>query len=154
MELPQGTLLAIWRPTKTRFTIQEHQTKTKWEGLGQELNISNNSFSLFCVNEWYKLDSSLREAKSIKYIKSRFKEIVNLKQKSLFPIHDPVGIKLLSRLQLKLSHLSEHKFRHNFKDAPSPTCDCGWESETTDHFFLRCPCFPEIDKNSYIACLR
>ena len=44
MELPQGTLLAISTPTKTRFTIQEHQTKTKSEGLGQELNIPNNRF--------------------------------------------------------------------------------------------------------------
>ena len=32
-------------------------------------------------------------------------------------------------------------FRHNFKIALSPMCDCGSETETTDHFFLRCPFF-------------
>ena len=53
-----------------------------------------------------------------------------------FAIHDPAGVKLLSRLWLKFSHLNKHKFRHNFKDAPSPMCDCGSETETTDHFFL------------------
>ena len=56
----------------------------------------------------------------------------------VFAIHDPAGVKLLSRLQLKFSHLYKHKFRHNFKNALSPMCDWGSETETTDHFFLRC----------------
>ena len=72
-----------------------------------------------------------------------FKEFFNLKQKSLFAIHDPVGAKLLSGLRLKFSHLNKHKFCHNFKDAPSPMCDYGSETETRDHFFLRCPFFAE-----------
>ena len=42
MEQPQDTLLAIGTATIT----QEHQTKTISEGLRQELNISNNGFSL------------------------------------------------------------------------------------------------------------
>ena len=67
------------------------------------------------------------------------KDFLSLKQKSFFAIHDPAGVKLLSRL--KFSHLNEHKFRHNFKDALSPMCDCGSKTETTDHFFLRCPFF-------------
>ena len=77
-----------------------------------------------------------------------FKEFFNLKQKSLFAILDPVGVKLLSRLRLKFSHLNEHKFCHNFKDAPSPMCDCGSDTETTDRFFLRCPFLQKIDKIS------
>ena len=97
------------------------------------------SFFPFC--EWYKLDISLREAKNIKCFKSMLKDFFNMKQKSLFAIHDPAGVKLLSRLRLKFSHLNEHKFRHNFKDALSPMCDCGSEIEATDHFFLRCPFF-------------
>ena len=63
------------------------------------------------------------------------KDFFNLKQKSLFVFHDPVGVKLLSMLQLKFSHLNEYKFCHNFKDALSPMCDCASETET-DHFFL------------------
>ena len=38
------------------------------------------------------------------------KDLFNLKQKSLLAIHDLVGIKLLSRLRVKFSHLNEHKF--------------------------------------------
>ena len=34
-----------------------------------------------------------------------------------------------------------NKFRHNFKDCVSPMCDCGAETETTSHFFLRCQFF-------------
>ena len=80
----------------------------------------NQSFSPFFVNARHKQDSSMRKAKSTKRLKSMFKEFFNLKQRSLFAIHDPVGVKLLSRLRLKFSHLNEHKFRHNFKDAASP----------------------------------
>ena len=29
-------------------------------------------------------------------------------------MHDPVGVKLLTRLRLQLSHPNEHKFRHDF----------------------------------------
>ena len=38
------------------------------------------------------------------------------KECSVFNIFDPVGLKLLTRLRVNLSHLREHKFRHNFLD--------------------------------------
>ena len=98
------------------------------------------SFFPFCVNKWCKLDISLRKFENIKRFKSMLKDFVNLKQKSLFASHDP-GVKLLSSLRLNFSHLNEHKFCHNFKDTLSPMCDCGSETESTDHFFLCCPFF-------------
>ena len=48
---------------------------------------------------------------------------------------------LLSRLRLKFSHLSEHKFYHNFKYTLSPMRGCGPETKTADHFFLALPIF-------------
>ena len=69
------------------------------------------------------------------------KNFFSLNQRSLFLIHDPVGVKLLTRLQLQFSHLNEHKFRHNFKDCMSPMRDYGAETETTSHFFLCCQFF-------------
>ena len=59
-----------------------------------------------------------------------------MNQTSLFSIHDSVDVKLLTRLRLQFSHLNEHKFRHT-----SPIRDCGAETETTSHFFLRCQFF-------------
>ena len=56
-------------------------------------------------------------------------------------MHNPLDVKLLTRLRLKFSRLNEHKFRHNFKHWVSPICDCGAETKTTSHFFLRCKSF-------------
>ena len=56
---------------------------------------------------------------------------------SLFSIHDPQGVKLLSRIRLDFSHLNEHKFRHNFKECASPMYGCGLAIKLTEHFFLR-----------------
>ena len=53
-----------------------------------------------------------------------------------YKIYDLLGIKLLTRLWLGFSHISEHKFRHN--DSPNPLCSCSLETESTLHFFLCC----------------
>ena len=58
---------------------------------------------------------------------------------SSFGCHNSIGIKLLTRLQLGLSHLSEHKFKHGLQDTLNPLCSCGKEVETTFHFLLSCP---------------
>ena len=39
-------------------------------------------------------------------------------------------------MRLGLSHLADHKFRHNFQDCLNPICSCGQEIETTSHFLL------------------
>ena len=66
-------------------------------------------------------------------------KLFSLQERSLFYIYDPTGVKLLTTVRLKFSHLNEHKFRHNFKDTVvAAMCDCGTETETTEHFFLRC----------------
>ena len=91
-----------------------------------------------------------RDAESIKQFKSMINNFFSLNQIffgyffdifSLFLIHAPVGVKLLTRLWLQFSHLNEHKFRHSSKDCVSPMCNCGAEIETTSHFFLLCQFF-------------
>ena len=52
--------------------------------------------------------------------------------------HTPIGIRLITRLHLGLSHLNEHNFRHNFADCVNPLCYCSIKAETTFHFFLHC----------------
>ena len=58
---------------------------------------------------------------------------------SIFNFHNPKGIKLITRLKLCLSHLREHKFRHNFQDTLSSICSCRDDIETTIHYLLHCP---------------
>ena len=55
---------------------------------------------------------------------------------STHKISDPLRIKLLTRLRLGFSHLSEHKFKYNFADSLSPLCSCSLETESTLLFFL------------------
>ena len=54
---------------------------------------------------------------------------------STFNVHNPHGIKLLTSLRVRLSHLYEHKFRHS----QDPLCKGGRYLETTIiHYFLHC----------------
>ena len=38
--------------------------------------------------------------------------------------HNPIGIKYITRIQLGLSHLQEHKSKHSFQDSINPMCNC------------------------------
>ena len=65
-----------------------------------------------------------------------------MKRPSLNPeddIHNPSGLRLLTRSRLGQSHLNEHKSNqiqqiHN----ANPLCTCSLEIESTSHFFLHC----------------
>ena len=56
-------------------------------------------------------------------------------------VHNAKGVKPLTRLRVGVSHLKEHKFRHNFEDTINPLCSCGNFVESTAHFFLHCTHF-------------
>ena len=64
--------------------------------------------------------------------------ITEKKENSLFSIHNPFGVKILTRLRLQLSHLNERKFRHDFENTISPMCPFNTEIERNEHFLLRC----------------
>ena len=40
-----------------------------------------------------------------------------------------------------MSHLREHKFKHNSQDSLNPICSCSSDIESTSHFVLQCPTF-------------
>ena len=60
---------------------------------------------------------------------------------SIYNCHNPKGGKLITRLRLGLSHLREHKFKHNLQDSINPLCNCGHDIESTTHYLLHCPLF-------------
>ena len=92
-----------------------------------------NTFFRYCINEWNNL---IRNSKSV----AAFKNLLNAKKKEnpIFSIYDPLGVKLLTRLELQFSHPNEHKFRHGSGETINAMCACGSEVETTEHFLLRC----------------
>ena len=61
---------------------------------------------------------------------------LNLSDQFLIVCLIPHGIKRLTRLRVGLTHLREHKFRHNFQDFLDPFCNYGQHIKTTIHFFL------------------
>ena len=64
------------------------------------------------------------------------------KPANVYRIHHPRGLKLLTRPRLGLSHLREHKFRHNFNDTSDLFCLCSTNNlETSGHFLLHCPIY-------------
>ena len=52
-----------------------------------------------------------------------------------------MGIKLVTRIRLGLSHLQEHKFKHSFQDTLNPFCNCGMDVESSTYFLLPCPSY-------------
>ena len=55
-----------------------------------------------------------------------------------------MGLKLLTRLRLGLSHLNENRFNHNFHGCINPLCSCSLAIESTTHFLLHCHHFSNI----------
>ena len=85
-----------------------------------------------------KLDPVLRELENISLFKKSLLRFIRPKAMPVYGLMDPPGLKLLT-------HLKEHKFRHNFRDTLVPFCNCGLlESETTNHFLLRCTSFSDL----------
>ena len=105
----------------------------------QDTIISRIHSSTIC--EWSNLDCKIRKSGSLWIFKKNLLNFIRPCANSIFNIHNPYGIKLLTRLRLGLSHLCDHKFRHCFQDTLNPLCDCGNDTETTTHFFLHCPSF-------------
>ena len=46
---------------------------------------------------------------------------------------------MITRLQLGLSHLRDHKFKYSFQDCLNPICSCGTEVETTAPYLFQPP---------------
>ena len=76
------------RVYKTRASSEHNNIKR----FGTRTENFKQSFFPFCVNEWCKLDISLRKAENFKRCKSMLKDFFSLKQKPLFVVHDPVGV--------------------------------------------------------------
>ena len=96
------------------------------------------NFFPYCTKEWTQLNHDIKEIESIKKLKKALIMIIRTKENSVFGVPDIYGVKLLTCLRLKFSHLNEHKFRHNFNDTINPMCNCGAATETTIRYLLCC----------------
>ena len=97
-----------------------------------------NSFLPSAVIQWNKLDNNIQNSESVRAFKKQILKFFRPSPNSTFNLHNPHGIKLPTILRVGLSHLREHKFRHNFQHSLDPFCNCGRHIETTIYFFLHC----------------
>ena len=107
-------------------------------------NIFKYLFFPYSIVEWNKLDHILRNSKFYSVFKNSLLNIGRPMPKPTFNIHNPLGLKMLTRLRLGLSHLNEHRFNSNFEDCINLLCSYSLEVESTVHFFLHCRNFVNI----------
>ena len=82
-------------------------------------------------------DSHIKIIDSYAMFRKKLLTFIKPLEKDSCGIYDPLGVRSIKRLRLSLSHLREHKFRHNFVDTLSLLCSCSIETEDTEHYFLR-----------------
>ena len=104
-------------------------------------NFYKNSFFPSTIIEWNNLDPTLRNSKSFVDFKNSILKFIRPSPSNVFNCNNHKGIRLITRLRVGMSHLREHKFKHNFDDCLNPICSCGLDIESTSHFLLHCPTF-------------
>ena len=83
--------------------------------------------------EWNKLDLSIRNSESLTSFEGTILKFTCPSENIVFLCINPKGIKLLTRLRLRLSDPREHRFKHNFQDTLNPVCICSEDIETSCH---------------------
>ena len=101
-------------------------------------NFFKNSFFREVITECNNLDISICNSSSCHIFKNLILKFIRPEPNRISSTQNFEGLKLLTRMRLGLSHLADHKFRHNFQDCLNPICSCGQEIETTSHFLLHC----------------
>ena len=102
------------------------------------------SFIPYTTKEWNNLSPEIPKSVSYEVFKNSSLKCIRTSPNRLFNVCNGLGIKLLTRLRLVLSHLREHKFNHHFQGTTNPLCSCCLES--TALFFLRCQNFTDLFK--------
>ncbi len=97
-----------------------------------------NSFIPKTIRDWNSLDT-LKNSPSLSAFKAKYKrDLLKTPNPHYLYEHGDANIHH-TRLRLGLSNLKSHLFTYNL--VQSPICGCGLESETTEHYILRCPTF-------------
>ena len=94
-------------------------------------NRCKNSIFPDAIASWNYFIKHFDDVPSFDVLKKHINTFFRPMTKSIFGIHDPVG--------LRLSPLRSHKYRHNFTDTPSDICHCNQGIEDINHFLFLCP---------------
>ena len=73
-----------------------------------------------CLSEWNDLHPEIRLAPSVAVFKKKLLSIIRPPARSIFGIHDPIGLSYLTQLRVGLKKLNFHKFKNKLKDTINP----------------------------------
>ena len=104
--------------------------------LSRRTKAFNSSFYSCSIKEWCALSKEIRNTVSVNKFKEIVLSFIRPKENTVYAMHDPKGLKLLKRLRLSFSHLSEHKLDMALWDTVDPMCKYSPETEATLHFLL------------------
>ena len=126
-------------PPKNHVYATRSSQSNKISSFKTRHNFFKDSYFPAVISEWNSLNINIRNSSSINLFKKELLKFIRPEPSSTYNINDTKGLKLLTALRLGLSHLGDHKFRHNFQDYVSPMCYCGQDIEKTTHFLFHCP---------------
>ena len=96
----------------------------------QKLTFFFNFFFPSVVIEWSNLDISIGNSSLCHLFKKLILKFIRPEPNRISATENlEGGLKILTRMRLGLSHLADHKFRHNFQDCLNPIYSCGQEIE-------------------------
>ena len=83
------------------------------------------------IIQWNDLDPTIPNSKSFAVFKKSILKFIIPYPSNVFNCINHKGIRLITRLHVGMSHLREHKFKHNFQDRLNPISSCCLDIEST-----------------------
>ena len=99
--------------------------------------------------EWNKLNVNILNSAYCNAFKKVILKLIRPEPNQVFTVDSSELLKFLTRMRLGLSHVVDHKFRHNFRNCVDPICRSGQKFETSTHFILHCSNHPSAWQNLF-----
>ena len=107
-------------PNNNVYTIRSSQSNKISSFKTRHNFFRHNFFFPAVISEWNGLYINIQNSSSINVFKKELLKFIRPEPNSTYNINETKGLKLLIRSRLGVSHLGDHKFRHNFQDCVSP----------------------------------
>ena len=99
--------------------------------------------------EWNKLNVNILNSAYCNAFKKVILKLIRPEPNQVFTVDSSEWLKFLTRMRLGLSHVVDHKSRHNFRNCVGPICRSGQRFETSTHFTLHCSNHPTAWQNLF-----